>query len=235
LAGTNIRAVVFDLDDTLYPERQYVRSGYEAVGRHLEAAFGRRRARAWPMLPGEWLWRRFLAGDSARAFNALGEAFHLGLSHDQIAELIEVYRTHRPQLAPYPGVRETLEALGGSLALGVLSDGFLPAQQLKLDALRLEPYFAVVLFTEALGRDCWKPSPAGFAAVRKKLQVEHAACAYVADNPAKDFVAPNRLGWRTIQYVRANQIHASNPPAEAGRAQHVVQTDEELYQALAVD
>lgn len=187
------------------------------------------------MLPGEWLWRRFLAGDSSRAFNALNEEFHLGISDVQIAELIEVYRQHSPEIAPYPGVRETLEALGETVALGLLSDGFLPAQQFKLDALGLESCFDVVLFTEALGRDCWKPSPVGFEAVRKQLQVEHAACAYVADNPSKDFVAPNRLGWRTIQYIRPNQIHASNPPAELGQPQRFVRTDDELRQALFED
>ena len=187
------------------------------------------------MLPAEWLWRRFLAGDSSRAFDALNEEFHLGLSDAQIAELIEVYRQHSPEVAPYPGARETLEAMGGTMALGLLSDGFLPAQQLKLDALRLEPCFTAVLFTEALGRDCWKPSTAGYEAVRSQLGAEHAACAYVADNPAKDFVAPNRLGWRTIQYLRPNQIHASNPPAESGQPQHVVRTDEELRYALSSD
>ena len=223
------------MDDTLYPEREYIRSGYRAVSRHLEAAFGPQTVCAWPMPPAEWLWQRFLAGDSARAFNALDEEFHLGLSDGRIAELVEVYRTHRPAVAPYPGVRETLEALGGNLALGLLSDGFLPAQQFKLDALRLEPHFAAVLFTETLGRDCWKPSPAGFEAVRSQLHVDHVACAYVADNPAKDFVAPNCLGWQTIQYIRPNQIHASNPPAEAGRPMHVVRTDEQLRQALSAD
>ena len=221
-----IQAVVFDLDDTLYLERDYVRSGYRAVARHLARSLGR----TDPL--DDWLWDRFRSGRSAGALDAMNEAFGLGLSAGQIADLVGVYREHVPDIHPCPGVPELLADLDRSRRLALLTDGFLPAQKLKLQALGLARRFEAVVFTEELGRACWKPSPAGFQAVRDRLDVPHEACAYVADNPAKDFIAPNRLGWRTVQLRWPGQVHADNPPAPGGQPQIVAARLDDVTHAL---
>lgn len=221
-----IRAVVFDLDDTLYPERKYVYSGYGAVARHLQDSLGR----------GEdfqgWLWNRFLAGQYKRAFNDLSDHFDLGLSEEQIGELTSLYREHRPEIQPGAGIEDLLGRLRGRFRLAILSGGLLPAQQLKLDALQIAQFFDAVIFTEPLGPEARKPSPAGFEAVAARLDVPHAACAYVGDNPAKDFVAPNALGWRTIQYRFDGQIHAHKPALPGGQPQIVVTSPQEILAAI---
>ncbi|MCJ7544550.1 MAG: HAD family hydrolase, partial [Phycisphaerae bacterium] len=149
-----------------------------------------------------------------------------------IAELVEVYRNHAPAITPYSGIPELLGLLRVRFRLALLTDGYLPAQQLKLDSLKLERFFDQVLFTELLGRESWKPSLAGFQAMARKLDVPAQACAYVADNPAKDFVAPNRLGWRSIQYLRPGQIHAAKPAPPDGAPQTVVRAADGLLAAL---
>jgi putative hydrolase of the HAD superfamily len=221
-----IEAVVFDLDDTLFPERDYVRSGYHAVAEHLRRTQGVMRRFE------DFMWDLFLAGQGAKAFDMAGAHFELGLSQTQIAELVEVYRNHAPTIAPYSGVAELLGLLRPRYRLGLLSDGYLPAQQLKLDALKLARFFDQVLFTEQLGRDCWKPSPAGFQAMAKQLDVSAQGCAYVADNPAKDFLAANRLGWRTVQYLRPGQLHTANPAPPNGAPGTIVHTADGLLAAL---
>ena len=223
---TEIIAVVFDLDDTLYAERDYVYSGYGAAARHLRDAFGRREDFQ------SWLWNRFLSGRYERAFNALSDHFHLALSDEQIGELVTVYCEHSPDIHPGQGIVQMIRSLGGRFRLGLLSDGMLPAQQLKLDALGIAEFFDAVVFTETLGRDAWKPSPAGFEAVASRLDVPHPACAYVADNPAKDFVAPNALGWWTIRYRFDGQIHAHKPAPPGGRPQIVATSPQEISAAI---
>jgi putative hydrolase of the HAD superfamily len=178
------------------------------------------------------MWDLFLGGQTVKTFDATSAHFKLGLGPPQIAELVEVYRNHAPAIAPYSGIPHLLSLLRERVRLAVLSDGFLPAQWLKLEALKLERFFDCVLFTEELGRECWKPSPAGFAAVAERLAVPGESCAYVADNPAKDFVAPNRLGWRTIQYLRPGQLHAERPAPPDGPPQSVVHTPDGLMAAL---
>jgi len=219
-----IRAVVFDLDDTLYRERDYVLSGFRAVGRFLG-----RPGQLWA-----WMWRRFLAGRRTEMFDALSERFGLGLGPEGIRRLVEVYRTHRPTIRPCRGVVGLLRTLRRRrLRCGLLSDGYLPAQRLKLSALGIEGCFDAILFTEALGREAWKPSPRGFEAIRRRLQTPPHACAYVADNPAKDFLAPNQLGWLTVQWRRPNQLHADNPPPAGGEPQKIVRTGPELLRLLS--
>ncbi len=203
------RAVVFDLDDTLFPERDYVRSGYRAAAEHLRG----RDAGADELA--EWLWQRFLAGRADRAFDAMNEHFALGLSGDEIAALVDVYRRHRPAIRPREGAAELLAALRPR-RLGLLTDGYLPAQRLKLEATGLAGHFDAVVFTEQLGRECWKPSPAGFREIARRLGAAHRECVYVGDNLAKDFVAPNALGWRTVCLRCGGQVHAASPAPPGG-------------------
>ena len=222
----DIQAVVFDLDDTLYPEREYVRSGYRAVARHLRERIGRGEAFE------AWLWDRFCRGESAGALDALDAHFGLGLGRDGIAELVSVYRGHRPEIRPFPGAESLLERLAQTFRLALLSDGFLPAQRLKLEAIGLGGFFEVTVFTEEMGRACWKPSPNGFKAVRGVFGVPHRRCAYVGDNPAKDFVAPNRLGWRTIRLACEGQVHADRSAPRGGEPHRTIRRLEDLESAL---
>jgi len=221
-----IQAVVFDLDDTLYAERDYVRSGYRAVARRLRRVLGRDEAFD------DWLWRRFEAGCAAGAFDAINEHFQLGLDSRAITELVGVYRSHKPDIRPRPGTVELLGQLGPRCRLGLLSDGFLPAQRLKLDALGLAPMLDAVVMTEEVGRRFWKPAPDGFEAIGDIMDATGECCAYVADNPAKDFLAPNRLGWRSVQLLCPQQIHSANAAPAGGAPQIVIASLDELEAAL---
>ncbi len=223
----HVRAVVFDLDDTLFLERNYVRSGFAAVGEHLRLKTRRQDDFE------RWMWRRFLAGRSAGMFDSLASRFDLGLTGGEIRRLVRVYRRHRPDIRPPRGIEAVLASLRRRrLKLGLLSDGFLPAQRLKLEALGLEKYFHKVIFTERMGRSAWKPSPVGFESIRRAMGVPHAGCVYVADNPAKDFLAPNGLGWLTIQWRRSGQVHADKPAPRGGKPQRVIRSGPQLLRLL---
>ena len=223
---TPLRAVVFDLDDTLYLERDYVRSGYRAVAERV----ARQQDRAREIE--SWMWQRFCRGKGSAMFDAVNERFDLHLTDEQIAGLVQLYRCHRPTLHSDVDMLKVLQSLRRHVKLGLLSDGFLPAQRYKLEALDLTDAFDAVLFTESMGRDCWKPSTAGFERLARQLESPHTACAYVADNPAKDFVAPNALGWLTVQWLREGQIHADRPAPQGGRPQKKTSDWRELLTVL---
>lgn len=220
-----ILGVVFDLDDTLLAEREYVRGGYAAAAEHVRVLTGRSERFE------TWLWERFLRGQAEGAFDALNAAFALGLN-GQVGELVQVYRRHAPTVQPVAGMASLLGLLHARVRLGLLSDGYLPAQRLKLAGAKLERFFDAVVFTEELGRAAWKPSLQGFELMASLLELPHRACAYVADNPAKDFVAPNRLGWRTVQIMRPGQVHAHKAPVAGGRPEVVARSIGELATAL---
>lgn len=219
-----ITAVTFDLDDTLYDEVEYCRSGFASVAEFLANL---------PDYPSaqrifSCLWQRFASGNRAKTFNAALD--ELGLAYDDklIQDMVEVYRNHVPKISLPADSRDVLCRLRGKYKLALLTDGFLPAQQLKVRALGLKKYFQCIIYTEELGRECWKPSPAGFEKLIETLKVRPESIAYVADNEKKDFIAPNQLGFLTIQLIRPARIHTDSAQEPAAAAQYVIHRISEL-------
>ncbi len=211
-----IEAVVFDLDDTLYDEIDYCRSGLAAVSGYLAERYSLQSEDGIFQA----LWGQFAGGNHSRTFNAALD--ELGIPYDETAieTLVRVYREHEPPITLPNESLDVLKALKGRYSLGLLTDGFLPAQQLKVRALGIERFFECIVYTEALGRAFWKPSPVGFEKIVAALGVPPDRMVYVGDNEQKDFVAPNALGFLTVRVRRARAIHtksAVEAPATAKR------------------
>ncbi len=214
---TMITTVVFDLDDTLYDEVEYCKSGFTSVSEFL--------ASLPDMPPAERLfdafWKQFTAGNRTKTFNAALR--ELGVVDDKlIQQLIYVYRNHDPKITLPQESREVLSELSPKFTLALLTDGFLPAQQLKVQVLGIEKYFECVIYTEQLGREFWKPSPAGFEKLMETLNVKPQSMAYVADNQMKDFIAPNKLGFATIQIIRPARLHSESPQEPGAAARYTI-------------
>jgi putative hydrolase of the HAD superfamily len=223
-----INTVIFDLDDTLYDEIDYCRSGFAAVAGFLHNAN--------PSIPKQSffdeLWNQFQNNNRTRTFNAALESLNLPFNEDLIKQLVRLYRNHSPNITLPADSKTVLEQLRSSYTLALLTDGFLPAQKLKVEALGIAPFFASIIYTEELGRDCWKPSPAGFEKILAELNIPASQAVYVADNAAKDFIAPNRLGMTTIQITRPNRIHTDPPSAPENAPTHTITALEQLASLL---
>ncbi|MBM4027577.1 MAG: HAD family hydrolase [Planctomycetes bacterium] len=203
-----ITAVIFDLDDTLYDEIDFCRSGFHAAARHIATLSDAPAADEVFAV----LWRRFITGDCGSTFNVALAELGIPVEPPLIHALVEIYRTHLPTLTLPPESRAVLDALQGRYTLGLLTDGFLPTQRLKVQALGIEGYFKAILYTEELGREHWKPSPLGFERLLEKLAARPDQAVYVADNETKDFIAPNRLGILTIQVQRPQGLYRQPSP-----------------------
>jgi len=205
-----LEAVVFDLDDTLFAERQYVLSGFRAVASWLEAKHGVPGGPAFSELRA-----LFEGGVRLTTFDEWLDG--RGLSDSvETRELVEVYRNHAPAISPAPGVEAMLEKLGGLFRLGLVSDGYAQVQRGKFDALHLSRHFDAVVFSDELGRAHWKPSPRPFEVVTELLGIAAAKCVYVADNPTKDFIGARSIGMATVRLRRPEGVYAlAEPPTEA--------------------
>ena len=212
------KAVVFDLDDTLFPEREFVRSGFAAVGAWMQAERGVAGF-------GAAAWRRFEAGERKRAFDEALAELEVASEPGLVEQLVSIYRGHRPQIALFPEAVEVLDTLCGRYRLGLITDGYAATQRRKIAALEIEPLFAKIVVTDELGRENWKPSRVPFLAVMEALGCGGDECVYVGDNPTKDFVAPNELGWLTVRVRREGGEHATVPVDQfppAHRPQHTI-------------
>lgn len=213
-----ITTVVFDLDDTLYDEIEYCKTGFMAVAEFIAKLSQTSTARNIF----DVLWSQFTAGNRKNTFNAVLD--ELGISYDDklIEELVNVYRSHNPAIKLPRDSRDVLCELRAKYTLALITDGFLPAQQLKVKSLRIEEFFECIVYTEQLGREFWKPSPAGFEKILRTLNARPENTVYIGDNEKKDFIAPNKLGFFTVQLIRPARLHTKVSSDPDGRAQYVI-------------
>ncbi len=218
----SIAAVVFDLDDTLYPEREYAFSGFEAVAEAFTDRLGHPADSAAAMR------RLFDSEHRPRVFDSLLAELGSEKNRELIERMIDVYRTHRPTIRLFPDADVVLNELRGAFRLALLSDGRTSTQWAKIDALGLRDRFDAILITSELGPGFAKPSPRPFDCISTRLQVAGSRSVYVADNPAKDFLAPNALGWTTVQVRRADGLYRDQTPPPGGEPHQVIDSLDRL-------
>ena len=179
------KVVVFDLEDTLYQEMDFLKSGYQAVANYLSKSVG----------------EDDLYAEMIEAYQA-GEkdVFQKVLDDHQLtidkSELLDIYRYHIPQIHLDSKVRSVLEQLQGKCHLALITDGRTRTKRNIINALGLSEYFdgADVYISDEVGH--LKTAPYSFERIMEKNP--DCQYIYVGDNPAKDFLMPNRLGWLTV-------------------------------------
>lgn len=200
------RALIFDLDDTLYPERDFVASGFRAAGEWIASRFG---------LAAEQTAADLMAlhdnGARGDTFDRWLEGHGLAVGGN-LGGLVEAYRRHVPAIRPYDAVPGLLERLRGRYRLGLISDGLAEVQKRKLDALGLAASFEAVVFSDLYGREFWKPSIKPFEVALEKLECPAVEAVYIADNPLKDFLGARRLGMAAIRVRHPGGYYAACEP-----------------------
>jgi len=198
-----VGAVIFDLDDTLYPERDFVFSGYRAVAERVYADHG---IDIEPVLRAQFDKgiRRDVFGIALRRLNP---------SEDYLRTLVAVYREHLPQLRPHVGIAALSKIRDTGRKLALLTDGLSAVQRNKVASLGIESLFDVIVYTHDLGGHAtWKPSIVPFEACLRELAIEPSLAVYVADNPHKDFRGARQVGIRTVRIRHPGGEHASAEP-----------------------
>jgi putative hydrolase of the HAD superfamily len=205
--------IIFDLDDTLYREIEYVHSGLAAVARFGAERFG---------LPAK---QSFGEMRSVLEAEGRGHVFDRWLarhglaSKGRIEECVRVYRHHEPRIRLEPAVRSLLRRLSGQ-PLYIVTDGHKIVQDRKIEALGLRPMVKRVFITHRYGVRHAKPSVHCFERIREIEGCRWKDMVYVGDNPAKDFVNLNRLGMPTIRVLTG--MHAGQAAAPGYEAQFVI-------------
>lgn len=187
-----VKGVIFDLDDTLYSEKEYVKSGFRAVSDGLGGGYE------------EKLWAYFEAGKPAidSLLKELGQ-------EERKAEVLSAYRGHKPDIRLYPGVTETLRDLKArGIKIGIITDGRPEGQNLKLEALNLFSLADDVIITDELGGAQFrKPCDIAFRIMQTKWRFHAEEIIYVGDNPVKDPPAPRQLGMQFRLFVNPEGLY----------------------------
>jgi len=195
------RCVILDLDDTLFLERDYVISGFTAVGAHVAARFGRTDFAQTAIA-------LFEGGVRGTTFNQTLAQLGISPTDDLISELLDVYRRHVPAIALLPDAQRLISRLSGRY-IGVVTDGPPESQRAKADAVGAPDWAQLVVYTAELGVGFGKPHERGFAIHEEQTGLAGDQFTYIADNPTKDFAGPKARGWTTIRVRRPESLHAA--------------------------
>ena len=219
-----LECLIFDMDGTLYDEIDYYKSGFRSVA---EVIADKANALNCEIIFNT-LWDIFTSGNHTTTFNAALARLDIAYDEKFIRRLILDIRCHKPGLILPDETKTVLETLQAGYILALLTDGFLPAQKLKVQALDIEKYFQYLIYTEEIGREYWKPCQVGFEKILNHFDVAGTSCVYVGDDLKKDFIAPNKLGFKTVHLIRPNRLHKSEAPDENAKPDYVIKSLIEL-------
>ena len=192
-----LKAVIFDVDDTLYSEKEYARSGYHAIANTLPQV---------EQLE-EKLWTAFEQKKPAIDAVLIDEGIYTeGLKQ----QCLSIYRSHQPAIHFYEGAKELLCQLRyDGYKLGVITDGRSEGQRAKIKALGLDELVDHIIITDELGGvEYRKPNKTAFVKMQELLDVPFEEMCYIGDNIKKDFVAPNMLGMRSIWFRNMDGLYS---------------------------
>lgn len=181
---------VFDLDDTLYSERDFEKSGIEFVYHNLSI----KHISLETILNNRNNWIELMINGSNNEIT-----FQI---------VLDMYRSHFPTIQLYNDAKVFLEKLlSQGIEMSLITDGRSITQRNKLRALGIESFFKNIVISEEVNSE--KPSEYNFRMVMYNKIAENYI--YIADNPKKDFITPNKLGWTSICLLdRGQNVHKQN-------------------------
>lgn len=184
----NKQLIIFDLDDTLYLESEYVLSGFRVIAKFFSSKYALDDSLVYSFLSAE-----FFSKGRDKIFNKLFSQYSLPFEDKDINELVTLYREHLPSIVLPEYNRNLLVSLRTSgIKVAVVTDGLPLMQKNKTRALDLHHLVDKIVY-------CWemqapKPNPAGFLHVLKYLNIQEDEVLIIGDNPIHDIQVASKLG-----------------------------------------
>lgn len=211
---SKIKGLIFDLDDTLYREWDYVFSGFNQVAKFLAHEYNLDQTKVY-----EDILEIFHRDRRGKIFNSICDKHKL---EADISKLVEIYRDHQPSLELYEDASLVLDRVRGGYKLGIITDGKASVQWRKVRALGLENIFDIIIVSDDKGLANWKPSPGPYQDVLAELDLVPDEAIYIGDNPHKDFITARKLGMHTIRVMRPIGDHMRTLLDEEHEADYMI-------------
>jgi len=202
-----LKAIIFDLDDTLFPQQSWLTGAWAAV-----AAAGAQWGAEEPLLCATLTAVAALGSDQGhimqRALALLGLEGVV-----PVAPLVEAFRSHAPAaLDVYPDVPGALQAARRIGPTAIVTDGDPGIQWAKLNALDLADQVDAIVMSDEHGRPFRKPHPLPFLTAAARLGVDASTVVVIGDRPAKDVAGAHAAGMRAIRVRRGEYANAPDVP-----------------------
>ncbi len=230
MAGARIRAICFDLDNTLWD--------VEPVLERAERILAEWLAGRYPQLVRRFTPEEYAAVRAALLAEQPEQAHDLtflrresiariaaaeGLDRAVAQQIFERWHAARNQVEPFADVGQALERLKPHFRLATLTNG-----NADLARIGLAHHFEVMLAAEHIG--CAKPDARAYTRLTDALTLPPEEILFVGDDPHADVLGPRAAGMRTAWMNRRRTIW----PGDLAPADHVIADLEELVALLTV-
>ena len=212
---------IFDLDDTLYYEKEFVLCGFKEVCEYLAKKYKlnllKLYCRAKEILEAE---------GRGKIFDILCDENKI---NEDIDKLVEIYRNTKPKLILYKDSDELLKKIRNKGKLiGLITDGYSKVQWNKIKALKLENRIDKIIVTNDYGENFEKPNQRAYLEMIDNFNLKPNECVYIGDNPKKDFIGAKNLGMNTIRIKREKGDHIRDIVSKEYEADYIIDSFEKL-------
>ena len=193
---SNSDHIVFDLDDTIYKEIEYMESAFKYIISWIFKSFGK----DFTFLINNCLKQRSSLYDEIIKVDP-----NLNFP---LSKYLYLYRYHEPKINLSTKTKDLFKKLDfQSYNYSIITDGRSITQRNKIKSLNLTTKVKSIVISEETGFE--KPNEINFRIIQNTYK--NSNFIYVADNTSKDFIAPNMLGWKTICLLdNGLNIHKQN-------------------------
>ena len=177
--------IIFDLDDTLFPEIEFVKSAFKEISIYVLGKTG--------FDVYESMLKVYLRKENV--FEWLIDRYKDQMPDCDLKFLLTLYRNHRPAIKLAKETSVFLKKLRiKKIKMGLITDGRSISQRNKLKALEIEFYFSDIIISEEFGSE--KPNVNNYLFFEKNHPGH--TFYFIGDNTSKDFIIPAKLGWKMI-------------------------------------
>ncbi|APU61661.1 HAD-IA family hydrolase [Clostridium botulinum] len=188
-----INTIIFDLDDTLYKELDFVYGAFKEVCTYLSNKYNKDEKQLY-----KDILNTLEEHGRGKIFNIICEKYNMKAD---IKELVKIYREAKPKISLYEDAKYILTYLKAK-NVGIITDGKASVQWNKIKLLGLEKMVDKIIVTDDFGLDFWKPHEFAYREMLKYFNCTSEQCIYVGDNPHKDFIGARKVGMHTVRIIR---------------------------------
>lgn len=217
-----MKAVFFDLDNTLYDSKKYFFGAFHDIADFLQQKHSLNKEEVYDKLVEFWIEKTSMY---PHLFDDLIKYFNI--SNENVETFVKIFNDHEiynNQL--YSDSIPTLKKLKKeNYKIGIITDGDVSRQKRKIINYNLDELVDVIVYTKTLEP---KPSKLPFIEALNKVDVVPSDGYYVADNPHLDFKGANDVGFTTIRIMRGEFMKVPNDKL----VKYTINNLKELYEVL---
>ncbi len=207
-----LKAIIFDLDNTLCDTNSAVVPSFDTCFRYLKNYYPNINKKEFFSLTKkifDKLTRKQkipLYTSQALFWHEMFERLQIEISPTLIKDLIILFDDDLARnVKLFKNVEKMLKELKKrNLTLAVLSNGSYIGKALRFEFLNLKPYIDLLISSDLIRRD--KPSRRAFMYILRKLKIKSDEAIFVGDELEADILGAGKVGFTTILNTWNNQI-----------------------------